>query len=95
MPDELDDYTMADARDDEYDAMRAEVETYLRDNEPEFEELCAFVALCRRFGYHEIADKEELAIQDWIKEELEIRIDANEEARDPYAYRGLRRSDFL
>jgi len=90
-----DDYTAHDAALDELDGIRAKLEIDLRDNDQEFADLCQFVALCRRFGYNEIADKEELAISDWIDEELEEYLEVQEEARDPYGYRGLRRSDFV
>jgi len=90
-----DDYSFMDARDDELDTLRAKIETDLRDNDTEFAELCQFVAMCRRFGYAEIADKEDVAIADWINEELAMYLEVQEEQRDPYGYRGLRRSDFV
>ncbi len=94
MDDYSDDYTLSDARDDELADKKKKAECWLRDNDEAFCELCQFVALLRKFGYAELADQQDATVEAWIQEELEQQLEIEEEHRDPYGYRGLRRSDF-
>lgn len=89
------DYTLSDARDDELDDKKKDVELHLRDSDEEFNEVCQFAMLCRKYGYNDIANRQDEIIKEWIEAELEVWLDAEEERRDPYGYRGIRRSDFV
>ena len=91
---EKDDFTKYDTRDDDLDKLKADIEIRLRDTEPEFDELCTFIALCRRFGYDDIADYQEKARDEWIMLEVKQHREAAEESANPYAYRGLPWSDY-
>ncbi len=91
---EKDDFTKYDTRDDGLDKLKSDIEMGLRDTNKDFDELCAFIALCRRFGYDDIADYQEKARDDWILLEVQRYRETDEEANQPYAYRGLPWSEY-